>query len=485
MSAVPVLINCRDRLGSLVELVEYLERAGQDRIYLLDNDSTYAPLIEYFDRSPHRVIKLGRNVGRLSVWEANLFAELGVNGRFVFTDPDIVPDDGCPLDAIDYFGEILDMYPELEKAGFGLRIDNIPDCFKFKEQAVSWESQFWERQLAPRLYDAWIDTTFALYREPTPHRVDRAVRTGAPYLARHAPWYLDEGSLPEDEKFYRSRSEGDDVNYWGRETFDPALAEAIAVRRSALNAAPLDYERAATLAGTELLKSSGWTIEPRPQDEILRTPWAEPGWHSWNNMSPEVELCDLLVSLVVAYRPKRIIETGTGQGFLTRRVAAVLHGEQRITCFESDPMWREALTSLPFFDAERRLMSPSDSPTVAELADTDITLLDSDFDLRLSETERWWQGAAEGAVIFIHDAGNGHGPETGHAAVRALILELAIPGFFLANPRGAFIGVKSSRDAGDLQRLLNDAEAELDALRATKTFRYTARARRLYANLRR
>jgi hypothetical protein len=228
-AGVPVLINCRDRLGSLVELVEWLERAGQNRIYLVDNDSAYPPLLEYFERSPHEVIRLGRNAGRVSAWEADLFGKLDIEGRFVFTDPDVVPAEECPLDAIGYFGEILDMFPERGKAGFGLRIDDLPDAYKFKREVVSWESRFWVTQLAPRLYDAPIDTTFALYREPGPHSVDQAaVRTGFPYVARHTTWYLDNGSLPDDEQFYRRRSEGDDVNNWGRDTLASWLAEAVA-----------------------------------------------------------------------------------------------------------------------------------------------------------------------------------------------------------------------------------------------------------------
>ena len=162
-------------------------------------------------------------MGRLAPWESKLFDELGISGRFVFTDPDIVPDEKCPLDAIDFFGEILDMYPERDKAGFGLRIDDVPDAYKFKQQVVIRESQFWERQLAPRLYDASIDTTFALYREPAPHRFDRAVRTGFPYVARHTPWYLDERSLPEDEESTEVATRGGDVNHWGRETLPPRL----------------------------------------------------------------------------------------------------------------------------------------------------------------------------------------------------------------------------------------------------------------------
>ena len=487
MSSVPILINCRDRLRSLAQLVDYLERAGQDRIYLVDNDSTYPQLLEYFDRSPHQVISLGRNAGRLSAWESNLFDELGIKGRFVFTDPDIVPDEDCPLDAIEYFGEILDMYPERDKAGFGLRIDDIPDEYKFKQQVVTWESQFWERRLGPRLYDASIDTTFALYRRPAPQHVDRAVRTGFPYVARHTPWYLDDRSLPEDEAFFRGRSEGEDVNNWGRETLVPSLAAAIAAREAPARAGTrMDLGDAAALAGSALLDASGWVVEPEPHDETLNTPWADAGWHSWNDMSPEVELCDLIVSLVVATRPNRIIETGTGQGFLTRRVAAVLAGDQQLTCFESDPTWRQALASLPFFDGQRCAISMDNSPAAGEFATADLTYLDSDFGYRLREIERWWHAAAEGAVVFVHDAGNGHGPATPHATVRAKIVELAIPGSFLANPRGAFIGVKPGRrggiaHTGELQARVRAAEDELRALQATRTFRYSRPARYLWS----
>ena len=488
LSGVPIIINCRDRLGSLVELVDYLERAGQDRIYLLDNDSAFPPLLEYLARSSHEVVRLGRNAGRLAPWELNLFDELDIRGRFIFTDPDIVPDKRCPLDAIDYFGEILDTYPDREKVGFGLRIDDLPDAYRFKQQVVIWESQFWEHRLAPRVYDAHIDTTFALYRRPAPHGFDRAARTGFPYVARHTPWYLDDRALPEDEAFYRGRCEGDDVNHWGRETLLPTLAAGIAARETpAQPDARMDLGDATALTENALIAASGWAGEPDLQDEALSTPWAEAGWHSWNDMSPELEVCEALVSLVVAFRPKRIIETGTGQGFLTRRVAAVLRGDQTLTCFESDPTWRLALESLPFFDRHRCVISPHDSPDSAELATADLTCLDADFGYRLLEIQRWWQTAAAGTLVFIHDAGNGHGPDTPHATVRAKIVDLSIPGFFLANPRGAFIGVKPDRSTDtaniEMQARLNAAEDALRALQASKTFRYSDPARRIYHRL--
>lgn len=234
--SVPIFINCRDRLEPLLALLSYLERAGQKEIYLLDNDSAYPPLLEYLAATPHRVIRLGRNVGRLSLWDASVLAELNVTGRFVFSDPDIVPDAECPLDAIEYFAEILDAYPDREKVGFGLKIDDLPDSYRFKNEVIVWESQFWERHLAPRLYDAAIDTTFALYRRPMPHGFERSlgfersIRTGYPYVARHTPWYVDERSLSDDEAFYRERAEGSDVNHWSRATLPAWLATEIAAR---------------------------------------------------------------------------------------------------------------------------------------------------------------------------------------------------------------------------------------------------------------
>ena len=56
-----------------------------------------------------------------------MFERENVKGKFVVTDCDIVPIEECPLDAIDYFSELLDFYPDIFKAGFGFKLDDIPD----------------------------------------------------------------------------------------------------------------------------------------------------------------------------------------------------------------------------------------------------------------------------------------------------------------------------------------------------------------------
>src|SRR3954469_18701681 len=61
---VPIFINCRDRLSSLRDLVDWLERVGCDEIYFLDNDSAFEPLLEYYRETPHTVVRMKENWGK-------------------------------------------------------------------------------------------------------------------------------------------------------------------------------------------------------------------------------------------------------------------------------------------------------------------------------------------------------------------------------------------------------------------------------------
>ena len=82
-----------------------------------------------------------------------------------------------------------------------LRINDLPDTYKHKTAVLNWEKQFWTREIEPGVYDAPLDTTFALYR-PSASFTLRALRTGPPYVASHLPWYQDLDALPEDEQYY-------------------------------------------------------------------------------------------------------------------------------------------------------------------------------------------------------------------------------------------------------------------------------------------
>lgn len=205
---VPVFINSRDRLTSLRRLITWLEGSGVTEIWVIDNASTYPPLLDYLESLPHRVIRLDRNLGHRAPWLSGV-VQREAYGRFhVATDPDVIPSHECPADALNHFQSILEQHPEVHKVGFGLRIDDLPDHNPLKPSIIGWESRFWANEIAPGVHRANIDTTFALYR-PMERRPgeDRSLRTGFPYVAHHLPWYSNPSALSDEDRYYRAHAD--------------------------------------------------------------------------------------------------------------------------------------------------------------------------------------------------------------------------------------------------------------------------------------
>jgi hypothetical protein len=229
----PVLITCRDRVEPLKQLVAWLESSGYERIIFVDNDSSFAPLLSYFEETCHQVVRLGRNLGHLAVWEGDVLQALGHKGAFVVTDCDVVPDQDAPSDALDHFADLLFRYSDVDKVGFGLRIDDLPLTYQFRTEVIDWESQFWETEVEPGVFQADIDTTFALYRPSAPTGTYRALRTGPPYVARHLPWYSDSLHLSEEDQYYRDHAMSG-VSNWDVDKIPDELQAAINARRQRL-----------------------------------------------------------------------------------------------------------------------------------------------------------------------------------------------------------------------------------------------------------
>jgi hypothetical protein len=127
---------------------------------------------------------------------------------------------------------------------------------------------------------------------------------------------------------------------------------------------------------------------------------------------------------------------------MARRLAAALAPGAELISYESDAGARGTLAALPFFAARAHRLSPQATPNEVELGRADLTVLDSDFDRRREELERWWRSGRPGTVVLVHDAGNGHPAGSPQAQIDELITSLGIPGVRLGNPRGGFLGVK-------------------------------------------
>ena len=198
----PIIITVRDRLTDLLSLLQWLSDVGQREVWLCDNASTYEPMVKFLANTTHRVVYNHQNLGHRAPWLSGLVAELGDNQPFVVTDPDVVPCETCPHDALDYFWDTLQVHSDMDKVGFSLRIDDLPEHFAHRDSVVLWERQFWTNQFKPGFFFAPIDTTFAVYRPGLGHRNSRSLRAHAPYEARHMPWYDNSASPTVEQEYY-------------------------------------------------------------------------------------------------------------------------------------------------------------------------------------------------------------------------------------------------------------------------------------------
>lgn len=201
---IPIIINNFNRLDCLKKLIDVLERLGYRNLFILDNHSTYPPLLEYYNTCPYEIIHLDRNIGYQAIWLSGVYNRFK-RSFYAYTDSDVVPDENCPEDFMQRFLNTLRKYPRCLKVGFGLRIDDLPDHFAQKEEVLANESRFWKKPLGNGLYNAQIDTTFALYRPfcygpANDHHL--MIRTGEPYVARHLPWYADSMNLTDEDRYY-------------------------------------------------------------------------------------------------------------------------------------------------------------------------------------------------------------------------------------------------------------------------------------------
>ena len=101
----PIFINCRDKVTPLTQLVNWLLAAGYSNIVLLDNDSTYPPLLNYYNElsaSPCiRIVMLNKNLGHTALWDSNILRSLHIETSFVYTDSDIIPIKECPVNVLE------------------------------------------------------------------------------------------------------------------------------------------------------------------------------------------------------------------------------------------------------------------------------------------------------------------------------------------------------------------------------------------------
>lgn len=211
MKNIPIVILNKNRLGPLTMLVESLRTRNYNNIIIIDNNSTYGPLLDWYKTCNIEIFT--NNIVRDS---PHTFAALAFEAKhprftpivqdyYVFTDPDVVPVEEAPDNFIDDMIEVCAEF-KADKVGPSIKIDDLPEWSQVREMAYVCDGDAWTRPIPHHkfeLYRGAIDTGFAVHTpNAMPWYSENSIRMGGNHVARHIPYYYDTNNLPEDELYY-------------------------------------------------------------------------------------------------------------------------------------------------------------------------------------------------------------------------------------------------------------------------------------------
>jgi hypothetical protein len=196
---IPVIINNRNFLTWPKAMVERIkEYDGVGEIIIVDNDSTYPPLLEWYATNPCRIERLNDNLGRGAPWVSEVVKKL--NGvPYILTDPDMGLED-TPDDTLLYLFDKLNTL-QLDKVGLGLDWQIVEKKSPYYERLNLYEKSRWSNSpVKDGVHtEVQIDTTFALYN--VDHYFIGGGSTTFPYVARHYPWEFSIEEARNSEEF--------------------------------------------------------------------------------------------------------------------------------------------------------------------------------------------------------------------------------------------------------------------------------------------
>jgi len=196
---IPVIINNRNFLTWPKAMVERIkEYDGVGEIIIVDNNSTYPPLLEWYATNPCRIERLNDNLGMGAPWVSEVVKKL--NGApYVLTDPDMGLED-TPDDTLLYLFDKLNSL-QLDKVGLGLDWQIVEKKSPYYERLNVYEKNRWSNSpVKDGVHtEVQIDTTFALYN--VDHYFIGGGSTTFPYVARHYPWEFSIEEARNSEEF--------------------------------------------------------------------------------------------------------------------------------------------------------------------------------------------------------------------------------------------------------------------------------------------
>lgn len=213
---IPIIIICWNNLTFIKNFVNQIKEYINP-IILLDNNSSYPPLLEYYKdikselKDKITIKRLNKNYGHT----VYLKLKKELPDIYILSDPDLELNKKMPANFAEIFLQISNKY-KIYKVGSAI---NIKDKDKFINYVnkngltnYEWEKQFWRMPIKDtkyELYKADIDTTLCLVnnnykRGNTWYFDNEAIRVAGDFTVKHLPWYKNflKNTIPKDEIDY-------------------------------------------------------------------------------------------------------------------------------------------------------------------------------------------------------------------------------------------------------------------------------------------
>lgn len=202
--SIPVIIINYNRCQTLMQMVDWLLQLDDEvSIIILDNASTYPPLLKYYDSLdlPNVQVKRFQKNHKLDRMIA-ISQTMQQYDYYIVTDADLAPYPTTKKDILSRMKAMLEKHKDINHIGASLSIEDIPDHYPLKEAVQKWEGQFWTHPREENVYEALIDTTFGMYRgDSYLMELYPALRLGKDYSLKHVDWYVDPSNLSHENLF--------------------------------------------------------------------------------------------------------------------------------------------------------------------------------------------------------------------------------------------------------------------------------------------
>ena len=194
---IPVVIINRNLLTwpqKMLDKIKELDNVGN--IYIVDNGSTYEPLLEWYESNPCDIVKVN-NIGHISPWICGLVDSF--NTPYVITDPDL-DIEKIPNDTLTYLNNTLNMFSDVGKIGLSLDWELVTEDLEYYDHMRKCYYPIYSNPpVFPNVYNLPIDTTFALYNRKEYFIGGYSV--SGKYKAGHLPWYFTKEERETNEEF--------------------------------------------------------------------------------------------------------------------------------------------------------------------------------------------------------------------------------------------------------------------------------------------